>query len=184
MSSPPVVSRGSRIRDRLRYYEELCLLTCVSIAHCVRYSIPRAVRRGFVSPSGPADTTTGQGLAVRCHLKTASSHGHVRPLLFPGNPHRDSPGSKPPSRPTRQAIRRIVLVRGTAQATDSRHCYFGGQLPDTSRRCLRFAVALAERPRKTRFRPAGQHYRVGVGTHWVPSNGFWLLHVAIPPFQS
>ena len=54
----------------------------------------------------------------------------------------------------------------------------------TVRSRVGFAVALAERPRKTRFRPAGQHDRVGLSTHWVPSNGFWSLPVAIPPFQS
>lgn len=39
-------------------------------------------------------------------------------------------------------------------------------------RCLRFAGRVTPPPRKTRFRPVANGYRVGLTTHWVPLEGF------------
>ena len=51
-------------------------------------------------------------------------------------------------------------------------------------RCLRFAGWVAPPPRKTRFRMAGQPFRVGLTTHWVLTKGFRygsiLLSQALP----
>lgn len=44
--------------------------------------------------------------------------------------------------------------------------------------------ASSRMPTQDSLPAAGQRYRVGVGTHWVPPNGFWSHHVTNPPLQS
>ena len=47
-------------------------------------------------------------------------------------------------------------------------------------RCLRFAGWVAPPPRKTHFRMAGQPFRAGLATRWVPMKGFRSMPFSLP----
>ena len=59
---------------------------------------------------------------------------------------------------------------------------FGAQSHGPLTRCLRFAGWVAPPPRKTRFRMAGQPFRAGLATRWVPTKGFRSSHPPFPGF--
>ena len=53
---------------------------------------------------------------------------------------------------------------------------FEAQSHGPSTHCLRFAGWVTPPPRKTRFRMAGQPFRAGLTTRWVPLKGFsWYI---------
>jgi hypothetical protein len=59
---------------------------------------------------------------------------------------------------------------------------FGAQSHRPHTRCLRFAGWITPPPRKTRFRIAGQPFRAGLATRWVPTKGFRSSHPPLPGF--
>ncbi len=59
---------------------------------------------------------------------------------------------------------------------------FGAQSHGPPTRCLRFAGWITPPPRKTRFRIAGQPFRAGLVTRWVPTKGFRSSHPPLPGF--
>ena len=66
-------------------------------------------------------------------------------------------------------------------STPTTNTNFGAQSHGPHTRCLRFAGWITPPPRKTRFRMAGQPFRAGLITRWVPAKGFRSSH---PPFPS
>ena len=66
-------------------------------------------------------------------------------------------------------------------STPTTNTNFGAQSHGPLTHCLRFAEWIAPPPRKTRFRMAGQPFRAGLITRWVPAKGFRSSH---PPFPS
>jgi len=59
---------------------------------------------------------------------------------------------------------------------------FGAQSHGPPTRCPRFAGGIAPPPRKTRFRMAGQSFRAGLATRWVPRKGFRSFPPPLPSF--
>ena len=86
---------------------------------------------------------------------------------------------------TLRSTLRTVLPSATFDDVDSHQFQnFEAQSHGPLTRCLRFAGWVAPPPRKTRFRMAGQPFRVGLTTHWVLTKGFRygsiLLSQALP----
>jgi len=142
---------------------------------CALCFVPAAARRNSCGP----------GVVHRSPL-TGFIDGDDRISQVPGGPHYERALLFDPGGTVALGhCRASVLPSATFDDVDSHQFQnFEAQSHGPFTRCLRFAGWVAPPPRKTRFRMAGQPFRVGLTTHWVLTKGFRygsiLLSQALP----
>ena len=103
------------------------------------------------------------------------------PPRFLEDPIMNVPCSSTPAGPPRSATAaHRYCLPPNSQRRLPRYRNFGAQSHGPLTRCLRFAGWVAPPPRKTRFRTAGQPFRAGLITRWVPSKGFRFTPFSFP----
>jgi hypothetical protein len=160
----------------------LRLLQPISPAHCVRQAIP-TLRLAHWLPPAQGALPGGRGLGVRCHPdRRGGGVGDCRPPRFLGNPDESSPGSTTPVGPLTETVR----ASGAAPVRDEdegsrREETFEAQWPGVPSGCLRFVNGIA--PAHARLASGCRpHYRAGLATRRVPTEGFQdIVVTSLPP---
>ena len=134
---------------------------------------------GF-APAAQGAHGRGPGVVHRIP-QTGSFDGDDRTSQVPGGPHYErallfDPGGTSALGHCRASVLSSAKWTASAPATNTN---FGAQSHGPHTRCLRFAGWVTPPPRKTRFRMAGQPFRAGLITRWVPTKGF---RSSPPPF--
>ena len=166
-----------------RYYKALRLPAAPPASlRFLRFAVP-PLRLGLRSRGRKAQHAAGQGLFTGIP-NTGFIDGDDRTSQVPGGPHYErallfDPGGTSALGHCRASV--LPSAKWTASApTTIRN--FGAQSHGPLTRCLRFAGWVAPPPRKTRFRMAGQPFRAGLVTRWVPTKGFRSSHSPFPGF--
>ena len=152
-----------------------------ALLRCLRCTVP-SLRLGLRSRGRKAQRPWARELFTGFPV-TGYFDGDDRISQVPGGPHYERALLSDPGGTSALGYCRALVLSSAkwTASTPATNTNFGAQSHGPLTHCLRFAEWIAPPPRKTRFRMAGQTFRAGLITRWVPAKGFRSSH---PPFPS